>query len=205
MRLSVDSPATASAGFNLAEVIVVLAILGVLLTIGVPQLLHLSGGLRVRLAAAEVAGVLRLARTYAIRNGSNVAVKFFTDDDWQVTFGLYRDGDGDGVRNDDLRDGTDPLVTRPRPLAHLGRNVRFGIPREEAPTDPGDARRQLLRLDDPIRFNRSDLASFSPLGASTPGSVYITDGSTHLAVVRVYNRTGKVKVLRWNRERRRWR
>ena len=61
------------------------------------------------------------------------------------------------------------------------------------------------RLDDPIRFNRSDIASFGPLGGSTPGSLYVTDSIRHLAAVRVFGRTGKVKVLRWDAVEDRWR
>ena len=59
------------------------------------------------------------------------------------------------------------------------------------------------RLDDPIRFGRSDLASFGPLGTASPGSVFLTDGY-HLFAVRVYNRTGKIQVLRYVREREEW-
>ena len=52
-----------------------------------------------------------------------------------------------------------------------------------------------MKGDDAIRFNSSDLASFSPMGGSTPGTVYLTDGQSQLAAVRVTGRTGKVKVV----------
>ena len=60
-------------------------------------------------------------------------------------------------------------------------------------------------MSDPIRFNSSDLASFSALGTSTPGSLYLTDGVGRLVAVRVANRVGKVRILTWVPERRIWR
>jgi type II secretion system protein H len=191
-------------GFSLVELLVVLAIIGLTATLGFPLLRGAAASRRVELAAGEVAGALRLARSHALRFSANVAVRFDTSDPRHVTYSLYRDGDGDGVRNDDIASGTDPVVVRARPLADVGGSVRFGFPPGIVPRDPGDPRRRLDRLDDPIRFNRSDLASFDPLGASTPGSVYLTDGRTRLAVVRLYGRTGKVKVELYDAQREVW-
>ena len=115
--------------------------------------------------------------------------------DGGVEWSLYRDGDGDGVLSQDIESGVDPRVGPARQLAHLGRQVRFGFPPGPPPRDPGDPRRRLDRLDDPIRFNRSDLASFDPLGGATPGSIYLTDGRHQLAAVRVLGVTGRVRVL----------
>ncbi len=148
--------------------------------------------------------MLRLARARAVRLSAKVGVKFRSSEE-TVSWRLYRDGDGDGVRSRDIDSGVDPPLGPPRTLAHLGRHVRFGFPPGPPPRDPGDPRRRLRRLDDPIRFNRSDIASFGPLGGSTPGSLYITDSRHHLAVVRVFGRTGKVRTLFWDRREDRWR
>ncbi len=169
-----------------------------------PPILRLSSAGRVRLAAGELTGVLRLARAHAIRHSARVGVKFRVGPE-RVEWALYRDGDGDGVLTRDIDSGVDPQVAPTRTLTHLGRHVRFGFPPGRPPRDPGDPRRRLRRLDDPIRFNRSDIASFSPIGGSTPGSLYITDGLARLAVVRVFGRTGKVRVLVWDRSADRWR
>lgn len=193
------------AGFNLLEAVVTVAIVGLVATAGLPSLLRWSSAQRVRLAAGEIAATLRSARAFAVRHSANVAVKFRTEETGEVSFTLYRDGDGDGVSTRDIERGVDPRVEPPRRLAHLGRQVRFGFPPGVPPRDPGDPRRRLDRLDDPVRFNRSDLASFSPLGGSTPGSVYLTDRRHHLAVVRVFGYTGKVKVMTYERETETWR
>jgi prepilin-type N-terminal cleavage/methylation domain-containing protein len=192
-------------GFQLIELIAVLAILACLLGLGAPPLLRSSGDLRLRLAAGELVGVLRLARSYAVRHSLNVAVKFRTAKNGEVTFTLYRDGDGDGVLNRDIDSGADPEVVPPQRLTQLGRGLGFGFPPGPPPPDPGSPQRPLDNLDDPIRFNQSDLASFSPLGTATPGSLYLTDSVKRLAVVRVFNRTGKVRVLTYDPEKQVWR
>ena len=115
------------------------------------------------------------------------------------------DGDCDGVLTADIDSGIDPAVSPPRQLAHFGSFARFGFPPGPAPRDPGDPGRRLDRLDDPIRFNRSDIASFNHLGGSTPGSLYLTDGRYLLSVVRVFGRTGKVKIMRYDQETEKWR
>lgn len=191
-------------GYQLLEAVVGVAIAMFMAGVLLPPLLRLADGRRVRLAAAELTGVLRQARSYAIRHNCRVGVKFLVEEG-RVRWVLHRDGDGDGVLNRDIDSGVDPPLGLPRDLTHLGRHVRFGFPPGPPPRDPGDPRRRMRRLDDPIRFNRSDIASFGPLGGSTPGSLYVTDSIRHLAVVRVFGRTGKVKVLRWDAIEDRWR
>lgn len=191
-------------GFHFIELVAVLAILACLLGIGAPPLLRSSGDLRLHLAADEMVTVLRLARMYAVRHSANVAVKFRTAASGEVTFTLYRDGDGDGVLNRDIDAGVDPEVAPPQRLTQLGRGFGFGFPPGPVPRDPGSPTKPLDRLDDPIRFNDSDLASFSSLGTATSGSLYLTDGVKRLAAVRVFNRTGKVRVLTYDSEKQVW-
>lgn len=179
-------------GFHLVELLVVMSLAGVLLAMSVPSLLTMSRRLRVEMAAHEFVGLLRRARFRAVREGVNVGLKLFLSGD-RVSYGLYRDGDGDGVRSRDIATGVDPALEPIRELGHMGAHVRFGFPAGVVPRDPGNPKRRLTRLDDPIRFNRSDMASFSPLGSSTPGSLYLTDGLTHLAVVRLFGTTSTLR------------
>lgn len=182
-------------GFQLAELTVVLAIFILFLTLTAPPILRISGELRLRLAAEEVATAMYLARATAVRYCANVALKFRPRADGRSTWALYRDGDGDGVLTKDIDKGVDPQVRPPQELEQLGSRVRFGFPPGRPARDPGDPSSRLRRGDDPIRFNNSDLASFGPLGTATPGTVYLTDNAGALAAVRVTGRTGKVKVL----------
>lgn len=195
----------AQQGFHLVELVVVVAVLAMALVLGAPPLARAAGRLQLRLAAEEVVGSLRQARAYAIRHSANVGLKFRTAGDGTVYWAIHRDGDGDGVRTADFDSGVDPRVAPERAFVHFGRRVRFGFPPGPAPRDPSDPRRPLDRLDDPVRFNRSDIASFSPLDGATPGSVYLTDGVRHLLCVRIDHRSGRARILTWEPDARRWR
>lgn len=192
-----------SQGFTLIELLVVLAILAVVMTFAVPAVLDATARMRVNLAAVEAATALRLARMTAVRSRTYVAIRFERHDG-VLTWAMYGDGDGDGVRARDIRSGIDPELQAPLPVRRTGASVHLGFPPGKPPRDPS-GRGRLGRRHDPIRFNRSDMASFSPIGASTPGSLYFTDGERHLAVVRVFGRTGKVKVMAYDRETEEWR
>jgi len=188
-------------GFTLVELLVALCLLAILVTFATPPLLRSSSRLRLRTAAAEVERSMQVARGAAARLGVHVGLKLHAgaaEDGGPIAWTLYRDGDGDGVRTRDVETGVDPVILssarRARQGGRFGAGVRFGFPPGVAPLDPTTGRR-LTRLDDPIRFNRSDIASFGPLGTATPGSVYLTDGRRGLAVVRITGRTGRIRTL----------
>lgn len=187
-------------GFNLIEVTLVMAILGMLLAMVLPMSRDWWSAVQVELAASEIATTLQLGRSLAVRNHAKVAVRFYPDEG-RLTHAIYQDGDRDGVRSDDIERGTDPMLRdiRGGPLG----GVRAGFPKGWSPREPG-SRRRLDRLHDPIRFGRSNMASFNAFGGASPGTIYLTDGRRHLMAVRVNNRTGKVKILRYDRQEEVW-
>ena len=195
----------AARGFSLLDLLVTLVVIAIAAALGVPELFRSSERLRLALGAGEIASSLRMARLYALRHSANVAIKFATAADGVVTYALFRDDDGDGVRTADIEGGVDPQVEPWRPLDNLGRGVGFGFPPGALPPDPTTGRPIGGSRDDPIRFNSSNLASFSAAGTSTPGSLYLTDGRRGLIVVRVTNRSGRVRTLRWEAELAAWR
>jgi type II secretory pathway pseudopilin PulG len=195
---------SAQAGFQLVDLLVATSVAAISLTLAVPPLLRLVKGTAVELAAEEIVGALREARAYAIRQSANVGLKFRVQPDGRAAWALYLDGDGDGVRTADIDAGVDPLAGALRNLEQFGASARLGFPPGRAPSDPSNPRKRLAGLDDPIRFNASDLASFSPLGAATPGSIYVTDGVRRLLCVRIDSRTSRARILRWQADGDRW-
>lgn len=189
------------AGFNLVEVILVMAVMGMMLSLAVPLARSWWGGIQVEMAASEIATTLQLARSLAIRHAARVAVRFYPDADGHLRHAIYRDGDGDGVRSDDIDRGVDRVLREAR-SGPLG-GVRVGFPEGWSPRQPG-SRKRLDRLDDPIRFGRSNMASFTAHGGASPGTVYLTDGRFHLFAVRVNNRSGKIKVFRYDPQADEW-
>jgi len=191
-------------GFQLVELLVALAIFALMAGMTVPAIQRISGQLRLRAAAEEVVGAMRLARALAIRRCANVALKFRPHPGGHATYALYRDADGDGVLNRDIDLGVDPEIAPPQRLELIGNQVRFGFPPGRLARDPAAPGKWVRNGDDPIRFNNSNLASFSELGSATPGTVFLTDGQRGLAAVRVTGRTGKVKVIVYDFEQEVW-
>lgn len=191
--------------FTLIDLMVAMAVFGMLAALATPSFQRMHDGLELRLAAEEVAGVMRQARQHAITHNVHVGVKFTTDEETGFVYmHLYRDGDGDGVRNHDIDSGDDKPVSVPQPLAHVGQRVHFGFPSGPMPRNVG-GHGTLTGRDDPIRFNQSDIASFGPLGTATPGTVYLTDGSLRVAAVRISSRSGRLHLYFWNRDQGVWR
>lgn len=195
---------TKSPGFTLLELLVALTIFSMLTVLSLPAIMNATGKLRLAMAAQEVVSAMRTARFQAIRNSTNVALKFRTGPGGNTEFALYADGDGDGVLSRDIQSGVDRLLGSPRRATSFGRRAHIGFPPGPLPRDPGNPSRR-LSAGDAVRFNQSDMASFSPLGGATPGSIYLTDGRRQVVVVRVLNRTGRVRVLYYDPDRQTWR
>jgi type II secretory pathway pseudopilin PulG len=196
-----------ASGLTLLDLVVTLAVLAVATAVTVPPLLEATRRLRLDTAARQVARTFHLARSYAVRHSANVGVRFNPDTGGtgRVSWTLYRDGDGDGVSSEDVRRGVDPPIgPRERALTPFGRGVAFGFPPGDPPREVG-GRGRLDRLDDPIRFNRSDIASFTSLGTATPGTAYLTDGRDGLMCVRVSSLSGRIRVLTYDAEKEEWR
>ncbi len=181
---------SAARGISLIELLVVVAILGTMSAITLPSLSELSRKHQLRSAAGELRMIFLHTRVCAITSSRNTAVKFrLIGGAWHYT--IFEDGDGDGVRNDDISAGIDLPVTPSRRVFGETGAVRIGLP----PVEILDPDRGIVRPDEsPVRFNSSTLCSFSQLGGGTSGSVYLTDGARGAAVVRVYGPSGRVRM-----------
>jgi Type II transport protein GspH len=196
-----SGPLPGCAGYSVAEAVGVLAIVSVVVTLVAPGFTRLNAALAVRSSAGEVQAMLFQARALAISRGRYVGVKFRKNGN-RYEWALYGDGNGNGIRTAEIAKGVDPPLGITIPWTRS--DVRPGILKGSRVPDPGDPHKALDRLDDPIRFNASDICSFSPLGESTPGSIYLWDGRDRMAVVRVFGRTAKVRTLYYRRGEKEW-
>jgi hypothetical protein len=57
---------------------------------------------------------------------------------------------------------------------------------------------------DPVRFGTGDIASFSPTGSSSAGTLFLRTRRGRQYAVRVSNITGRTRVLRYDTGRRQW-
>ena len=151
-------------------------------------------------AARYVAGRLREARMEAVKRSANTAVRFASGDD-DYAFSVHLDGNGDGVRRQDIDRGIDVELRPPERLATHFRHVEFGAFEDVPAPDTGST----PPGDDPIRIGSTDLLAFTPLGTATPGSLYLRGSGGVQYAVRVLGGTGRVRILVFDRARRRWR
>jgi hypothetical protein len=189
-------------GASLVGLILVLTVAGCVIAVAAPSATNLQESLAIRSAGGEAVTSLLRARSYAITRNVHVGVKFRKNGD-RYEWALYRDGNGNGVRTAEITSGVDRSLGVA--IRWSRRDVLPGIFTDCRVPDPGNPGSYLDRPEDPIRFNASDICSFSPVGESTPGSIYLTDGRNRMAVVRVLGRTAKIRVLYYRRGERGWR
>lgn len=157
---------------------------------------------RVTAAARELAQDMARLRSEAIVSRRDVAMRL-TWSSGRYVYAFYADGDGDGVRSDDIAAGRDPLLGATRDLASRYDGVDFGLLEvsiPEVPPGPGT----LSSASDPVRFGRSDIITFTPRGTSSSGTLYVSDGTTTVAAVVLFGGTGRIRIWRFDRDRWLW-
>jgi prepilin-type N-terminal cleavage/methylation domain-containing protein len=183
-------------GFTLVEMLFAVGVAATLSGMALPPVLRVLEDYRTAGAARYVSTRLQRARMEAIRRSANVAVRF-TD---AGEFSTYVDGNGDGVLSADIRDGTDRQLGGTERLESSFHDVSFGTLAGLPPVDAGGAPPGA----DPIHLGASSIASFTPAGTSSSGSVFVRSGTCQL-VVRLYGDTGKTRILRFEARSRQWR
>lgn len=187
-------------GYSFIELLVVVAIVGVVLAMAVPVLDRAADTSDAAAAARYVASVLARARFDAARQQRARALRFSRSP--AVTFTVVADGDGDGVNAADVGTGVDPVVRPADRLDDHFPRARFGL----AGAMPAiDETRLLTSADDPIRIGSADQLTVNPLGTSTSGTVYIASRAGAQFAVRIAGVTGRARVLRYDPGPRVWR
>jgi type II secretory pathway pseudopilin PulG len=188
-------------GASVPELVVVLAILGIVFTLGLPPLTDVLAEEGLATAAREVSTILIGARDRAVFQGADVGVKWVSSEG-DLVLSVYQDGNGDGVTTADIKKGVDRLVAGPFGLRNKYPGITFSFVPGFNGTDPGGA--AIGDLADPIRFGASNICSFSPVGESSPGSVYLSNRQRRQAAVRVTPANAKIQVFTWHGKTLKW-
>jgi type II secretory pathway pseudopilin PulG len=190
---------SSSLGYSLIELMAAVGLITTLGGIAVPQILAALDDFRAYGATRYMSARLYQARMDAVARTSNAAMRFRLDGE-SYAFAVYLDGNRNGVRSADIARGVDREIHKPQRLVDLFPGVDFGTVPALPPVEPGTP----PPGDDPIRFGSTSMVSFTALGASTPGSLYIRGRRDAQYVVRVFGQTGKIRVLKFNPRTRQW-
>lgn len=189
-------------GFSLTELLLALALLGLLVAASSPTLGAALARSRAQAAAREMIGTLTRLRGEAIARRHAVGLRI-TGAAGARRFVPYADGDGDGILTADILAGIDPPTGPALDLPSRYEGADFGLLDAAIPALPPGGP-PLLPGSDPVRFGASDIVSFTPIGTASSGTLYITDGRDTVFAVVLYGRTGRIRSYRYDRAAGRW-
>ena len=169
-------------GTTFIEILFVTALIAVLAGMAVPQALTAIDRSRGWAAARYLAGKMAVARSQAVMRSANVALRFDVNGS-DYAFRMYVDGNRNGVRSADIASGLDrPIDTKVR-LSDLFPGVAVAATPDIASS--------------PVKLGSTNLLSFTPLGTSTSGSIYVRSRDGLQLAIRVLGATGRTRVLRY--------
>ena len=173
-------------GHSLVEIMVVVVLATILIAGAIPRIGKTVHEHRLRGAAVYLRSLLRQTRARAVAEARYVGV-VFEEVDGDPVFLIYGDGNGNGIRRRDIRDGAEERLREPYRLSETFPGVRYGsLPSgADTPFLPG------------LRIGRSKIVSFSPIGSSTTGTLFLSNQYGVVYAVIVFGGTGRVRLARY--------
>jgi Tfp pilus assembly protein FimT len=175
----------AEKGHSFAEMAMVMALLGIIAGIGIPKCWESVQEYRLRGASLYMRGLLRQVRAQAAARNVYMGV-VFDEEEGQPALSIHVDGNHNGIRRAEVRSGIDKKIRGPWRLSDVFPGVRYGSPPVgAAPPFPE------------LRIGRSKIVSFSPIGTSTSGTLFLSNGRGSVHAVIVLGATGRVRTARF--------
>jgi prepilin-type N-terminal cleavage/methylation domain-containing protein len=186
-------------GYSLLELVMAMA-LGVTLTAAaVPEYLVSVDDARASGAAHHISGRLQHARMEAVLRSAMVGIQF-TQTNGVYSYAVYLDGNGNGILTRDIQRGVDRLIVSSERLPAQFPGVEFGAIPGLPAVDPGGT----APGTDPIRLGSGNIASFSALGTSSSGTIYIRSRRDAQYAVRIFGETGRTRMLKFDSRTGQW-
>jgi prepilin-type N-terminal cleavage/methylation domain-containing protein len=186
-------------GYSLIESMFVVALVAILGSVASAQFFVALDEFRVVGAVRHVSARLQMARMASVARLTNVAVRF-TRSGSSYVFAVYEDGNENGVLTRDIQLGIDRQVQPPERLPDNFVGVDFGVLPNLPSVDPSGS----PPGSDPIRLGSSDMVSFTALGTSTSGTLYVRNRRHGQYAVRIFGETGKTRLLKFDARRGLW-
>lgn len=183
-------------GGSYVELVIVMALLAVLVGVATPVTAQAIDAGRARQAAGFIAARFRMARQLAVVRTAAIGLVFdFVNGRW--TFRVCQDGNKNGIRRVDVG-GVDACAEGPYDIEAMFPGVSIAVD-GSLPGPEGDP-----SSSDPVRFGRSNIASFSYSGSCTAGTLYLRSVRQQQYAVRVGNVSGRTRLLKFDPGTRKW-
>lgn len=187
-------------GVALIDAVCATALCGVMAAMAVPVIGGTLDRERTIVGAQSLASAAQRARVEALKRAAAVAVKLEIVDD-RTRFRLYADGNGNGVRQQDIDRGIDAPISAAEWVDSQARDVSLRINQTVPAIGSSGA---LAAGSDPLRIGNTSLLSFSPLGSSTSGTLYVSAPRGPQMAIRVFGATGRIRVLTFDPQAGAW-
>jgi type II secretory pathway pseudopilin PulG len=188
-------------GTSLLEVLLVLSLAAIVGTSLLGAYLATRDDARGRGAARSVAMRVAAVRLDALRRGAATGL-IIEPLGGDFTIQSVVDGNGNGVRRDDIAAAVDPIVGPPFRLTDDFPGVRFAVGESLPPID-GDGP-DLAAGADPIQIGSSSIVAFGPSGSGSSGTLYLAGAGRRQYAVRVFGPTGRIRIFEFLPATRQW-
>jgi type II secretory pathway pseudopilin PulG len=193
------SRSRAQLGYTLLEAMFVVALSLTLGAVATPQLLAAADDLRVAGAVRYIATKLQQTRMEAVSRSSDVGWQFVSTITGYA-YAPYLDGNNNGIRTREIQSGIDSRIGPIEQLADRFSGVDFGVVPGLPAIDPGGT----PPGSDPIKLGSSNILTFTSLGTSSSGSLYVRGSRDIQYAIRILGETGKVRVLKFDARAWQW-
>ena len=186
-------------GYSALELMFASALCVTVGAVAAPLLLAAVDDVRAIGAVKYLSIRLHQARMEAVGRSADVGVQFVQTSDGYA-YGVYVDGNGNGVRTRDIQRGLDQRIASVERLSDHFAGVDFGVLANLPPVDVGSG----APGTEPIKLGASSILTFTALGTSSSGSLYLLGRRNLQYVIRILGETGKTRVLKFDPFARQW-
>jgi type II secretory pathway pseudopilin PulG len=188
-----------SAGYSMIELAVVLGLVVTATATALPRMLTRIDDTRVEGAARYLSARFYDTRLEAIARSTEVALRFTPTNDGYV-MAAFADGNDNGVLARDIQRNVDRQIRSPERLSASFSGVEFGTLPGLPAIDAGSP----APGNDPIRCGAGNMVSFSALGTSSSGTLYVKGRGNIQYAVRIVGATARVRIYRFDAPSGRW-
>lgn len=187
-----------AAGVSVLELLFALSASATAAAVAIPVVGGAVDELRTAMAARYLEGRIRSARMDAVRRSRAVALRFESSEPGDYAYAAFGDGNGNGVRAGDIRDGVDVALGPAERLGERFPGVAIGL---AAGVPDADGRENTG--EEGLRIGTARILTMSSDGTATPGTLYIR-GRRGQYAVRVLGATGRTRMLQYDAGSRSW-